>query len=203
MANPTTNLNITLPQVGGSSNTWGTILNDAFQSLDDVFAAGAAVSLNIDGGTIDNVAIGGTTASTASFTSVTIGSSAASAGAVRMANAAAVAFRNAGGTADIDALSVDGSNVVKLGVDTDAASVQIGGAAVPLTVLGSATLSKNLVHSDSTATVGFYGATPVAQQQSTDAVISLSGTYATDYTDIENAIIELRVILLNLGLLKN
>jgi hypothetical protein len=203
VANPTTNLNITLPTVGGSSNTWGTILNDAFQSLDDVFAAGAAVSLDINGGTMDNVVIGGTTASAASFTSVTIGASAASAGAVRMANAAAVAFRNAGGTADIDALSVDASNIVKLGADTDAASVLIGASSVPTTVVGNATLSGNLIHNNSTATVGFYGVTPTTQQQSTSSPLSLSATYASDYQDIENAINELRLILLNLGLLKN
>jgi hypothetical protein len=34
MANPTTNLNIELPVSGSSKGTWGTILNDAIQSLD-------------------------------------------------------------------------------------------------------------------------------------------------------------------------
>ena len=41
MANPTTNLNITLPVPGAASSkgVWGTIVNDAFQSLDDVIVA--------------------------------------------------------------------------------------------------------------------------------------------------------------------
>jgi len=40
MANPTTNLNITLPEPGAESSkdTWGTTLNNAIQSLDDAIA---------------------------------------------------------------------------------------------------------------------------------------------------------------------
>ena len=41
MANPTTNLNITLPVPGAASSkgVWGTTVNDAFQSLDVVIVA--------------------------------------------------------------------------------------------------------------------------------------------------------------------
>ena len=41
MANPTTNLNITLPVPGAESSRgkWGETVNDAFQSLDDAIVA--------------------------------------------------------------------------------------------------------------------------------------------------------------------
>ena len=53
MANPTTNLNITLPEPGGESSrdTWGTTLNNAMQSLDDGIADRGVPS----GGTDDQI----------------------------------------------------------------------------------------------------------------------------------------------------
>lgn len=71
MANPTTNLSIVLPVPGGSADTWGTILNDALQSFDNVFAAaGTAVSMQITGGTINGAVIGGTTPAAISGTTL-------------------------------------------------------------------------------------------------------------------------------------
>ena len=62
MANPTTNLSIVLPVPGGSADTWGTILNDALQDFDDVFAAaGTAVSMQITGGTINGAVMANST----------------------------------------------------------------------------------------------------------------------------------------------
>ena len=47
MANPTTNLGMTKPTVGGSTDTWGTTINEeVVDILDAVFASsGTAISL--------------------------------------------------------------------------------------------------------------------------------------------------------------
>ena len=73
----TTNLNLTKPEVGASTDTWGGKINADLDAVDAIFSAtGTSVAMNIDGANIDSSPIGATTASTGNFSTLSIGGTA-------------------------------------------------------------------------------------------------------------------------------
>ena len=69
----TTTLGLTKPEIGASEDTWGTKINTNFDLVDDALDGTTAVSLDINGGTIDGTVIGGTTPAAGSFTQTNFG----------------------------------------------------------------------------------------------------------------------------------
>ena len=67
----TTTLGLTKPEVGASEDSWGEKINTNFDLVDDALDGTTAVSLDINGGTIDGAVIGGATPAAITGTAIT------------------------------------------------------------------------------------------------------------------------------------
>jgi len=83
----TTNYGLTKPEVGGSTDTWGTKINGVIDDLDQLLGGDTAVTgIDINSGSIDGTTIGGSSAAAGTFSNLTATGTTTLAGATTSAD---------------------------------------------------------------------------------------------------------------------